>query len=90
MLIISDRSEHVRLKSYGAVTKGKVSVVTIAVEVTDTFELSMLLRELESLSEATKAAKRHVEPKAEPKPRTQRKLGHQQMLALPAPQRDDA
>lgn len=89
MFILSDTSEHVRLKSYDANVKGKTATLRITVEVTDTFELGYILRGLEELMAAPKQkpprsrADRHPAP-----PTSRKKLAQQVMLALPPPRRD--
>jgi hypothetical protein len=89
MLIISERDEHVRLKSYDAIVKGKRSLLTVKIEITDRVALSCLLRELEELMEAYAIAARDKAAAAKPVKPAQRKLSHQPMLALPAPRGDE-
>ena len=96
MLIISSRTEHVRIKSYDANVKGSTSVLTIKLEVTDTYELSYILRSLEELMAEKKSppavplVRATVEPetRADAKPKGRGKaVAAQTMLALPAPRR---
>lgn len=49
------RDGAVRIKSYGAVTKGEKSTIRIELDVTDPDELSHILRQCKELADAAKA-----------------------------------
>ena len=87
MFLITDDTEGVRLKSYEAAVKGKVSTVRVIVEVTDAYALAHMLESLEKLVDAGKRAAKKSAP--EP-PRRSRStvIDHQVLLALPPPSRD--
>lgn len=88
MLIVSGNDEHVRLKSYDATVKGKTSTLKITLEVTDTFALSYLLRQLEDLMAAEPekpAPKRRRKDESMPRDADRKRLEGQRLLALPPP-----
>lgn len=89
--ILTDDQQHVRLKSYDAKIKGKIATLSVTVEVTDTFELGMLLRGLERLMEETARPQRAKQPPEPPQDITPRskKLSRQPPLALPPPDRSE-
>lgn len=84
MFILTDGSEHVRLKSYDANVKGKTATLRIIVEVRDTYELSYLLRGLEELMAGSKQ-----KPPSDTNGQRKRIARQQPLLALPPPRRDD-
>jgi len=84
MFIIRHDDEHTRLKSYTAVTKGTTSVIKIEIEVTDRFDFSYVLGQLEKLDAKTKKVRAEKAAAAKQKPR---KAEAAQRLALPAPVR---
>lgn len=94
MFYLSDNNEHARLKSYSATVNGKAALLKITVQVTDTFELSFLLRALEDLQKATEQRARPPKARADrpaAAPKSTKTIGRQVMLALPPPcSQDDA
>ncbi len=90
--IVTDGQPHVRLKTYDATIKGKTALLRVTIEVTDTFELTLMLSGLERLEAAQKEAarnrathgdlreRRSDQPK---KPSGRKKIEQQVMLALP-------
>lgn len=87
--ILTGGSEHVRLKSYDATIKGKTTLLRITVEVTDSWELSYLLRGLEDLDAQQKQEKARAREPAQRAASTRKKIEKQVMLALPPPRRDE-
>lgn len=85
---IGGASEHVRLKSYGANVKGPTATLTVTLEVSDTFELSYLLRSLEQLkADQDTAARNRKAAKAGKPARKTAQIEHAPLLALPPPRR---
>ena len=85
---INGDSEHVRLKSYEATIKGPTTTLRITIEISDTFELSYILRTLEEMQEQTKAAKRAQARSKARHASNHKTIEPQKLLALPPPDQD--
>lgn len=91
MFYLSANAPHTRLASYSASVTGKRAMLKITIEVTDSFELSHLLRSLEELQEQQKQhARQAAAPKRPPaNVKARRAIDRQVLLALPAPSYDN-
>ena len=87
MFLITDDGA-ARLKSYDATTKGKISTLRVTVEVSDAYELAHMLESLERIAQA-QASRARAAKAPKPATTTHKSVGHQKLLALPPPERDE-